>query len=123
MKEAMSALDQILELSPQNETARAGRSVLRARQGLVQQCLQDLDLLSSREQKLLPSTLYQMGCAHALILKQNADSGEIAVRLLAEAIRRGYGADIIATDIDLDPIRGQESFVALATIAEFYRAK
>jgi tetratricopeptide (TPR) repeat protein len=122
MKAAMTALNQILELSPDNETARAGRSVLLARQGLIEECLQDVDYLSKRETKLLPSTLYQMGCAHALIFKQNEDSGAIAVRLLAMAIRLGYGAEIIATDSDLDPIRGLASFVALSTISEYYKA-
>jgi hypothetical protein len=118
----MKALDQILETSPDNETARAGRSVLLARQGLVQECLRDIEVLSKQEIKLLPSTLYQMGCAHALIFKKHENSGESAVRLLALAIRRGYGAEIIGTDADLDSIRDQASFAALTTISEFYRA-
>lgn len=122
LKGAMAALDQILETSPTNETARAGRCVLLARQGLIQECLQDLAVLSMRDKKLLPSTLYQMGCAHALICKQHNESEQQAVRLLALAIRRGYGADIIATDTDLDSLRGEASFDALLHIAEFYKA-
>jgi tetratricopeptide (TPR) repeat protein len=122
MKAAMTALNQILELSPENETARAGRCVVLARQGLIEECLQDVDFLSKLETKLLPSTLYQMGCAHALIFKQNEDSAENAVRLLARAIRLGYGAEIIATDSDLDLIRDQASFVALSAVSEYYKA-
>jgi eukaryotic-like serine/threonine-protein kinase len=116
-KSAMSALDRILELDPKNELARAGRSVLLARQGQVEECLRDLELLSSRQQKL-PSTFYQMGCAHALMSERNAGSCEISVRLLAEALRRGYGAEIVADDDDLEAIRGQPSFKSLLEFAE-----
>jgi eukaryotic-like serine/threonine-protein kinase len=119
---AMLALDRILEYSPENEAARAGRSVLFARLERIEECRQDLSLLSKRKQKLFPSTLYQMGCAHALISTQIAESAEVAVRLLAQAIRRGYGADVIETDPDLDAVREHESFAALMTIAKFYRA-
>jgi tetratricopeptide (TPR) repeat protein len=123
MEAAMSALDQILLWNAENESALSGRSVLQARFGRVQECLQDLDILAKRESKLLPSTLYQMGCAHALISKQSNKSVERALYLLAKAIRRGYGAEVIETDPDLDLLRGHASFVALITVAQLYRDK
>ena len=122
MPAAMSALDKILEMDAENEGARAGRSVLLARQSLIDECLRDLKLLSQQEPKLLPSTLYLMGCAHALISRKNEQSGEEATRFIALALRRGYGADVIATDPDLDTLRGQPSFHTLIKIADLYRA-
>lgn len=119
---AMTALDQILELSPENEFARAGRSILFARQHRLGECLQDLQVLSQREQKLVPSILYQMGCAHALISPHHSESTQQAMRFLALAIRGGYGADVMDTDPDLDPVRQQASFLALSTVAELTKS-
>ena len=123
LQAAMFALDKILEIDAENDGARAGRSVLLARQSLVDECLRDLNLLSEQEQRLLPSTLYLMGCAHALISRKNEESSEHATRYIALALRRGYGADVIASDPDLDTLRGQPSFFTLTKIAEFYREK
>lgn len=123
LQAAMIALGQILELNPENEAARAGRCVLLARQNQVQECLQDLDLLSRPGQKLLATTLYQMACAHALIMKQNEASSEEALRLLAEAIRSGYGADFIASDPDLDQLREHESFKSLLSVSKLIQTK
>lgn len=119
---AMTALDQILELSPENELARAGRSVLLARQNRLDECLHDLEVLSQREQKLVPSILYQMGCAYALISPKRSESTQQAMRFLALAIRGGYGADVIASDPDLDPVREQAEFAALSTVAELTKS-
>lgn len=114
---AMTALDQILQTSPDNEAARAGRSVVLARLGRSDECLQDLETLTKQEPKLLPSTLYQMGCAYALASAQHPTHADSAVRLLAQALRRGYGAEILATDPDLDSVRERPAFAALLTIA------
>ncbi len=119
---ARAALDQILELSPENEAARAGRCVLLARQGHTGDCLRDLEWLSHREQKLAPSTFYQMACAYALISPHQMEHAQRAIRLLALAIRHGYGADLLSTDVDLDNLRTQDSFVGLLTVAEFYKS-
>ncbi len=119
---AMQALDQILKLYPENQAALAGRSVLLARAGQVEDCVRDLDALSKLEQRLLPSTMYQMGCAHALISTKHSPSLQASVRLLAQALRRGYGADVMASDPDLDLLRGDTDFMALTATLKFFQA-
>jgi eukaryotic-like serine/threonine-protein kinase len=123
MAAAKAALDKILQLNAESEGARAGRSVLLARQSRVDECMQDLKLLAHHEPRLLPSTLYLMGCAHALISSKNQESSELAMRLIALALRRGYGSDVIATDPDLDSLRELPLFSTLLTIADLYRDK
>ncbi len=117
-----SALDLILENDLENELALAGRAVLLGRLGQVEECLEDLERLAQKQSKLTASTLYQMGCAHALISSKRQGSDIQAATLLAQALRRGYGAEVLSTDKDLIALQDNPTFVALKSIAELFKA-
>lgn len=108
--EAIEALDRLLAQEPYFQMARAGRCVLLARERKVELTLADIVFLEANLETLEPATLYQIGCAHALLVKQRPESAAEAIRYVALAQMRGYGADLLATDADLDHLRTLPKF-------------
>lgn len=109
-EDAIVALDQLLELEPAFQKALAGRSVLHARLGHVQQALADVARLESLQTPATPETLYQMACSLALCCRTQPELQLQSLTLLAQAVRHNYGGDLMAQDADLDTIRGLPEF-------------
>lgn len=115
---AVAALDRILEADPNNEMARGGRCVLLARLGRATESLQDVERLQQLGERTMPATLYQIGSAYALLAVRDESSQVAAINYLAKALKRNYGAELLDTDPDLDPIRKSADFIALNTASK-----
>lgn len=115
---AIAALDHILEADANNEMARGGRCVLLARLGKDTEAFQDIEVLRQLGERAMPATLYQLGSAHALLSARHSESQAAAIKYVAKALKRNYGAELLDTDADLAPIRALPDFVALKTAAK-----
>jgi tetratricopeptide (TPR) repeat protein len=114
-REAVEALDRVVALYPDYVPARAGRGVVLARLGKRKLAHADADECLRRDMQ--PATLYQVAGIYALTSRQNSDDRQEAFRLLAWALRKGYGLDLLTGDTDLDPIRNQAEFRRLVAAA------
>ncbi len=119
-EEAIRVLDRLLELYPDFVPARAGRAVLRARLGRRDDALADAREALARDGR--PATRYQVACVYALTSRVSAADGTKALQLLAEALRQGYGAGLLARDPDLDSLRALPEFARLAAAASTLQA-
>jgi serine/threonine protein kinase/Flp pilus assembly protein TadD len=107
-EEAVRTLDQLLTHYPDHAPSLTGRGVLLARLGKRDRAVRDAQaalLLDTR-----PALLYQAGCVYALASRQQPSDRFQALQLLAAALRGGYGADLLASDRDLDPLRQLPEF-------------
>lgn len=109
-EEAITALDRLLEKSPEFQKALAGRAVLLARAGKVDEVKRDLQRLSSLPVPPTTESLYQMACASALCLEADSQLKPQAIHYLAEAVERGYGGQLMLTDPDLESLRTYPEF-------------
>jgi tetratricopeptide (TPR) repeat protein len=114
-EEAVKSLDTALDLYPDYAPARSGRGVLLARLGKRDAALSDAREALRRDTRA--PTLYQAAGIYALTSKQVADDRREAFRLLAAALRQGFGFDLLAIDRDLDPIRDDPEFRELVAAA------
>jgi tetratricopeptide (TPR) repeat protein len=106
--EALATLDRAVERYPESASVRAGRGVIRARQGNRTDAVQD-----AKDALLLDGkapNLYQVGCIYALTARTNSDDKREALRLLWAGLKTGFGLDIVDTDSDLDSIRSDPEF-------------
>jgi serine/threonine protein kinase/tetratricopeptide (TPR) repeat protein len=110
---AQESLDRLLELRPHHEMARGGRAVLLARLGDEMSALHDVEYLENNFVKLVPATLYQLSCVHALLSSQRESSRHESLKYLARALQRGYGSNLLDSDPDLAAIRDEAMFIAL----------
>jgi tetratricopeptide (TPR) repeat protein len=106
--EALPALDRAVARYPEATPSRGGRAVLYARLGRRAEALRDADETLLRDTS--PPRLYQVACVYALTSRQEPGDRPDAFRLLAAALRRGFGADLLENDRDLDPLRGEPEF-------------
>jgi tetratricopeptide (TPR) repeat protein len=112
---AVAALDRAISVAPQRGQTRAGRGVLLARLGRRDEALRD-----AREAERLdprPEVLYQAAGVYALTGQKNPADRREAYRLLAAALRQGYGFDLIEIDPDLRPIQGEPEYRRLLEAA------
>jgi tetratricopeptide (TPR) repeat protein len=116
--EGIAVLDKFLEYYPQDIAVRMGRGVLLARVGRCEQARKDAE----------ECLRYKPGCAfnfqaaglYAQISRHEKDTtaSKEALRQLAVALQNGYSdLEVLNTDPDLDPIRGDEEFKRLANLA------
>jgi tetratricopeptide (TPR) repeat protein len=113
--DAVEALGRAIRVAPESGQPRAGRGVLLARLGRRDEALRD-----AREAERLdprPAVLYQAAGVYALTSEKNAEDRREAFRLLAAALRQGYGFDLLPIDPDLRPIRGQPEYRRLLEAA------
>lgn len=109
--EAVAVIEQLARLSPEQAIHRADHGVLIARLGRREEALRDAQECARRSPSA--DVLYRVGCIHALTAGTNDQRKREAVRLLATAVRQGYGGDLLAIDHDLDPIRDHPDFIRL----------
>ena len=114
--DAVAALDRAIDLYPDSLPSRAGRAVLLARKGDRAAAHRDAE----RCLGLNPGAdiVYQVAGAYALTSRTVPEDARVALRLLTDALGRGYGFDLLATDTDLDTIRGMKEFRALLDAAK-----
>jgi hypothetical protein len=113
--DAMTVLNRTVELHPDHAPALAGRGVLLARQGQRSEALRDAEAALLRDTKA--PNLYQVGCIYALTSKQDPADRVHALRLVAEALRSGFGLDFVDTDTDLDSLRELPEFKKIVAAA------
>ncbi|MBL8797934.1 MAG: tetratricopeptide repeat protein, partial [Planctomycetia bacterium] len=115
-EEAIQVLTQAIELYPDYAPARSGRGILLARLGNREKAHQDAQIALLHDTRA--PTLYQLAGIYALSSRDRPEDRLEAFRLLAAALRLGYGHDLIATDRDLDPIRDTPEFRRLINGAQ-----
>jgi serine/threonine protein kinase/Flp pilus assembly protein TadD len=117
-REAVEVLDRLLECDPENHAARAGRGVVLARMGECARARQDAaDCL---RQERTPFLLFQMAGLYAQLARheKELDAKHESLRLLGQALRSGFGdLNLLNTDTDLEPIRGDPEYRRLLTLA------
>jgi serine/threonine protein kinase/tetratricopeptide (TPR) repeat protein len=114
--DAVRVLDRVVEMYPDYLPGRGGRGVLHARLGDRAKALADAEECLRRDRE--PRTVYQVAGIYALTSRTEAADRAEALRLLASALGKGYGADLVDRDTDLDPIRGDHEFKRLVAAAK-----
>lgn len=114
---AIKSLDRIIQIQPDHEGARGGRAVLLARLGKADLAKADIRYLEQHVALLQPATIYQFGCAHALLVKQHPESFSKAMNYLLKSLS-SYGANVIANDPDLDLLRDKPAFQSLLELSK-----
>lgn len=118
-KDALAALDTLVELYPDSVKARSGRGVIHARLGDRELALRDIEETLQRDAS--PPRLYQVACIYALNSQQHPEDRVQAFQYLSSALRRGYGFNLLETDPDLNPIRALPEFRRLVDAARMLR--
>jgi tetratricopeptide (TPR) repeat protein len=119
-EEAIAALTKALSLFPDYVPARSGRGVLLARTGRREEAIQDAQ--ESLRRDTSPSTLYQVAGIYAQTSRTVPEDRLHAVRLLASALRLGFGWELLLDDPDLDPIRDHPDLKGLTHAARTLKA-
>jgi tetratricopeptide (TPR) repeat protein len=116
-REALAPLDRLIELYPAYARAWGARGVVRARLGLrddaladVQKALQ-LDPVSGRSQD-------QAACAYALTAANHPTDRDEAFRFLCQSLRKGRSWDRLPDSTDLAPLRSDPRFAELVRTSE-----
>ncbi len=113
--DAIAVLGTALDLVPDAQLARAGRAVLLARKG--DRAAAHKDAEHCLAQGPGADVVYQLAGVYAVTSKARPEDARTAFRLLADALRQGYGFDLLASDTDLDPIRNTSEFKAMLEAA------
>jgi hypothetical protein len=106
----------VLAKYPDHQNARGGRAVYLARLGRPKEAVAEAKLLLSKAPQ--PAAYYQAACTYALVSGTDPAYKAEGIRLVAAAMLRGFGHDLIFTDTDLDPLRTDAKF---RTVAEGIR--
>jgi tetratricopeptide (TPR) repeat protein len=111
-RDAVAALDLVVQYFPDFGTARSERGVMHARLGDRAKALEDAQQALKRDHR--PPLRYQVACIYALTSRSHTEDRAPALKLLREALRQGYGASLLGGDTDLDPLRPLPEFQRLA---------
>ncbi|HYH66677.1 MAG TPA: protein kinase [Urbifossiella sp.] len=109
--DALAVMDRAVGFHPDYVRARAGRAVLLARAGKRDDALRDAKEALLRDTR--GPNLYQVGCVYALTAKTHPEDKPEALRLVAAALRAGFGQQYLADDTDLAALRGDAEFQRL----------
>jgi serine/threonine protein kinase/Tfp pilus assembly protein PilF len=107
LDEAVVFLDKAAAVPHGNEESRSTRGVLLARLGKRESAHADAKASMADRR---PISIYRAACVYALTSRKESKDRAEALRLLAEALRRGFGVDYIEDDPDLDPLRQEPAF-------------
>jgi serine/threonine protein kinase/Flp pilus assembly protein TadD len=103
------ALSELLAFQPESLDALSGRAVLYSRLGDRQKAHADAEE-ALRVGGDSPRTVYQVAGVYAMTSKGHPDDKPEALRLLASALRTGFGFDLLDKDRELDPLRSDPEF-------------
>ena len=106
---AVRVLDQLLKYYPGEAESRASRGVLLARLGQRDEALADAAVALDRAPRA--AVRYRAACAFALTSLIHPADRETALRLLTNALKGGFGLDLVDDDPDLDPLRDDPRFL------------
>src|SRR5262249_2032977 len=121
-REAIAALDTVLRLHPEQVPALAARGVLHARLGRRQAAHADARAALGRDGND-PASVFQVAGTYALTAREVKRGGGEGLRLLATALRGGFGHDLLETDDDLAPLRDEGRFRALVKAVRTLRGE
>ena len=107
-EDAVHVLNKEVALYPGFVRGRIGRGVHLARLGRREEAIADAREALSRS--ALGETFYQAANIFSLTSQQQAEDASEAYPLLASALEKGFGLDLVDKDTDFDPIRGQAEF-------------
>jgi eukaryotic-like serine/threonine-protein kinase len=107
-KEAIAALDLVVQHHPDFATAYAERGVMHARLGNRDLAVADAE--AALERDVSPPLRYQVACIYALTAGAHPNDRGPALNNLRDALRLGYGIRFLADDKDLDAIRTLPEF-------------
>lgn len=114
--DSLAVLDRLVELHPDHVPGIAGRGVVRARAGKREDAIRDAKAALRRDTRA--PNLYQVGCIYALTARTNPEDRREALHLLWQALRTGWGLDIVHGDTDLDALRKDPEFKDIVKDAE-----
>ena len=103
-----AVLTRVLELDPRNVNALAGRGVMRAR--LKQDAEAIADARAALDRTFAPIIVYQVAGVYARVSARQPEYADEALALLRIALRAGAGHEHLATDPELEPLRGTPAF-------------
>jgi serine/threonine protein kinase/Tfp pilus assembly protein PilF len=115
-REALAALDRVIELYPGYTQGRIGRAVLLARQGKRAEAHADVRDSLARDHNAM--TLYQAANVYALTSRQEPKDRERVIPLLAVALWGGFGLDEVDHDADFEAVR---QLLELSKLVEIVR--
>ncbi len=118
--EALKVMDRAVALYPDFVPARLGRGVLRARLG--QRASAHADARECLDCDNSPLTLYQVANVYALTSRQVRADRRRALPLLAAALQKGFGLDVVDQDPDFAPLRQDRDFRDLVDRAKGVQA-
>lgn len=119
-REALAVSEQVVKGFPNYPYGYTDRGILRARLGEQRQAAIDDARTArnlARERADEPELLYRVACIYAQTAAAQASDADIALGLLHEALRRGFGAEELPDDADLKPLHGRGEFEALKDLA------
>ena len=114
-EQAIELYTACIEKKPTDEYALTGRALAYIRTDRIRDGLSDIRR-AMKDGAGSARTHYQAACLHALVYQKSGRSAnrDRALVLLADAIRKGYPADNLGEDSDLDSIRDTEEFTMVA---------
>jgi tetratricopeptide (TPR) repeat protein len=107
INEAVEFLGKAAAVPHDNEESRSTRGVLLARLGNRESALADARASMADGR---PKSIYRAACVYALTSRKEPKDRAEALRLLAEALRQGFGVEYLEDDADLDPLRQDPAF-------------
>ncbi len=116
-EEAISALERLISFYPDNANALNYRALLLARTGKIDESIAETRKLMKTN--VSPELQYRAACVYAIATTKKPELRGDCLRLLAIAISRGYGSDLINSDHDLDAIRNRPEFKQLTAMIRF----
>jgi len=111
-KDALAVVERVLAKYPDHQNARGGKAVYLARLGRPKEAIAEAKILLDRAPQA--AAYYQAACVYALVSGNDPTYKVEGIRLIATALRRGFGYDLISTDTDLNPLRADANFRTLA---------
>lgn len=118
--DAVSVLDTAIGYHPQQATLWASRAVYLARLGKREDAHRNAE--EALQLNSDPATRYQVAGVYALTSKGHPEDRPEAFRLLASALKRDYGFDLIDIDPELDAVRDLPEFKELVRLARALKA-
>jgi tetratricopeptide (TPR) repeat protein len=121
-RQALRLLDEVVRRYPNLPAPRASRGILLARLGQRDAAHRD-GAVACRHAANSKEVLYQAACIHAQTSRGVAADRNEAFRLLAEALRLGFGHDRLETEPDLAPLRKDARFPRLIEAVRTFRGR
>jgi serine/threonine protein kinase/tetratricopeptide (TPR) repeat protein len=115
-EEAVGVLGEAVKLYPEDVRPLAGRGILLARLRKDAEAIQDAVAALALDDS--PANQYQVAGIYALVSQRgDASCRDRAFVLLTQALKKGFGGDLLAIDHDLNPLRDDPRFSAIESLA------